>query len=975
MDVDYRLVLDALADAVIAADRAGDIVYVNGAAERLLGWRAAELTGQPLKRIVPVRLHAAHEAGFARYLATGVPRVFGRPVRVAAARADGSEVDVELTLSVVRAGDAALFAASLRDVGERIEVERQIAVTGYLRATAEAAALLTSGLALGQVMEAATETLVRDFHGVAAQIWLHDGDAGRLRVRASTGPRPEEPRRLPLWLEAVSHDRTPFIGTTDGDGPDAIISPGTTVAAFPLQLPGEATGVLVHATAEPLTDEAIEALRGFVAVLTASLSAARLLGYVQSVRAEAEDASRRFGDLLDGVRDAIVWEADAATGRFTFVSQSAASITGYPVEVWLADGEFWKRHVHPDDCAYAVAEWTRHATAGGDRDFEYRLVAAGGETVWIRDRAYAVAPSAGGPRQLRGLMLDTTARKTAERRLAAEHATSRVLAEASTIEEASARIVRAICESLDWELGALWTIDETADVLHLRELWHRPDLEVAEFEGVTRHLEFRRGVGLPGRVWATGDPAWIPDVVTDANFPRAAAATKDGLHAALGFPILRGRTVVGVIEFFSREIRPPDADLLRMLTAIGSQIGQFIERKRGEDERAQLLLRAEDANRAKDDFLATVSHELRTPLTAMLGWARLLRGGRLDAAAASHALEVIERNTEAQAQLIEDLLDISRITSGKLRLDVQSVDLVHVIEAAINTVTPAADAKSIPLQRVLDPSAGPVAGDPDRLQQVVWNLLSNAIKFTPKGGRVRLQLARSHSHVEITVADTGGGIVPEFLPYVFDRFRQAEAASSRAQGGLGIGLAIVRHLVELHGGTVRAASDGTDRGATFTVSLPIAATRPGLPDARVHPTVHGRVPFDVPPNLAGVQVLVVDDEPDARTLVASVLEQCGASVHAVASVAEALEAFERARPDVLVSDIGMPGEDGYALIRKIRARRAEDGGRVPAAALTAYARTEDRMRALSAGFQLHVPKPVEPAELATVVATLAGRHT
>ncbi len=279
----------------------------------------------------------------------------------------------------------------------------------------------------------------------------------------------------------------------------------------------------------------------------------------------------------------------------------------------------------------------------------------------------------------------------------------------------------------------------------------------------------------------------------------------------------------------------------------------------------------------------------------------------------------------------------------------------------------------IRVQTVLDPAAGAVAGDPDRLQQVVWNLLSNAIKFTPRGGCVQLRLERVDSRMEITVADTGRGIAPEFLPYVFERFRQAEAASSRAHGGLGLGLAIVRHLVELHGGVVRAASEGTDRGATFTVSLPIAAMRASPSEGRVHPTARGRVPFERAPNLDGVRVLVVDDEPDTRNLVAKVLQQCGAIVSTVASAAEALEAFEGGPPDVLVTDIGMPGEDGYALIRKIRARAPEQGGRVPAAALTAYARVDDRMRTLSAGFQLHVPKPVEPAELATVVATLAGR--
>jgi PAS domain S-box-containing protein len=402
-----------------------------------------------------------------------------------------------------------------------------------------------------------------------------------------------------------------------------------------------------------------------------------------------------------------------------------------------------------------------------------------------------------------------------------------------------------------------------------------------------------------------------------------------------------------------------------------------------ESKKIEALLRqqAEElsrANRLKDEFLATVSHELRTPLNAILGWATMLRSKQLDGATMNRAIETIERNARAQNQLINDLLDVSRIITGKLRLNVRPVVLVSVIESALDSICPAAEAKNITIQSILDPAAGPVSGDPDRLQQVFWNLLSNAVKFTPKGGRVQIRLERINSHIEVTVSDTGQGISPEFLPHVFERLQQADSTTTRAYGGLGLGLAIVRHLVELHGGRVQVESAGEGKGATFIVNLPITIFRPELADIeRVHPTVSDTAPPISLTRLDGLKVLVVDDETDARELLATLLRQSGAVVTAVASVREAFaivtqSSFDQ-RPDILVSDIGMPGEDGYLLIRKVRALAPEQGGRIPAIALTAYARTEDRIKALAAGFQSHIPKPVEPAEFIAVISNLIDR--
>jgi len=382
---------------------------------------------------------------------------------------------------------------------------------------------------------------------------------------------------------------------------------------------------------------------------------------------------------------------------------------------------------------------------------------------------------------------------------------------------------------------------------------------------------------------------------------------------------------------------------------------------------------AEAASRAKDAFLATLSHELRSPLSPILAWARLLRQGMLDAEKTERALETIERSARSQAQLIDDLLDISRIVSGKLRLQVRPVQLTTVIEAAIEVVRPAADAKNIRIQTALDTETGPIAGDPDRLQQVVWNLLSNATKFTPKGGRVQVALERVNSHVEIAVSDTGQGVPAEFLPHLFERFQQAETGPSRTHGGLGLGLAIVRHIVELHGGTVHAESPGAGNGTTITVKLPrmIFARTAGEIERR-HPTLEALPAERNFPQLRDLRVLVVDDEPDSNEVVRTLLVSCGAEVRVAGSAAEGLRELERWTPDVLVSDIGMPGEDGYSFLGKVRARRGEIGS-IPAVALTAYATTEDRVRIFSAGFQVHVVKPIDPSELVTVVASVARR--
>lgn len=397
---------------------------------------------------------------------------------------------------------------------------------------------------------------------------------------------------------------------------------------------------------------------------------------------------------------------------------------------------------------------------------------------------------------------------------------------------------------------------------------------------------------------------------------------------------------------------------------------------RADEERRLLLereqqarMQAQAANRAKDEFLATLSHELRTPLNAILGWAQLLAGGQLDAKNARRAIEIIERNTRLQAQLIDDLLDISRITTGKLRLDLHTVTARSILEAAIESALPAASAKGVRLVPQLSGGDETLSCDPARMQQVIWNLLSNAIKFTPEGGQVTLAWRRELDRMIVEVSDTGIGIGSEFLPHVFDRFRQQDAAITRRHGGLGLGLSIVRHLIELHGGSIHASSEGQGKGATFTIVVPLAAVLSESESELAEDQAPSESPENLP-SLDGLRVLVVDNEADARGLVSAILQGRGAEVTAVESVSEAIDAIQTQRPDVLLSDIGMPGEDGYALIRKVRQLTPTEPP-LPAAAVTAYASAGDRAQAILAGYQAHLAKPIKPSELTAVVAALA----
>jgi len=653
--------------------------------------------------------------------------------------------------------------------------------------------------------------------------------------------------------------------------------------------------------------------------------------------------------------------------------------------------------LHPEDRPVVQSRMQQCRLDGSPFDMEFRVVHPDGTIHWLAMKATVVRAADGTPDYMTGGCRDVTRLKATEEALREETRTLEVLNATGTLLAGQLeldRVLQAVTDAGTAVSGARFgaffynATDEHGDVYQLYALSGAPR---QAFERFGRP----RATALFGPTFRGDPPIRIDDVLVDPRY--GSMAPHQGMppghlpvRSYLAVPVRsRSGDVLGGLFFGHPEPGVFSARSERLVLGVAGQAGIAIDNarlyeqaQRAAAERESLLdseraarAQAERLSDAKDEFLATLSHELRTPLNAILGWAQVLRVSGRSADDIRAGLETIERNARVQTQLIDDLLDMSRITSGKLRLDVQPIDPRAFLEAAIETVAPAAQAKGIRIDRVLDPAAGPIAGDLGRLQQVAWNVLSNAIKFTPRGGRVQVVLARVESHVEIGVADTGIGIQSELLPHLFERFHQGDASTTRKYGGLGLGLSLVKSLVELHGGSVAVHSAGAGQGTTVTVRLPLTAVqRQGDARDRAHPRpALERVPAVRAHELSGVTVLIVDDQPDARDLITRVLEDSAAIVLSAASAEEALRLIESGRPDVLVSDIGMPGTDGYELLRRVRGLGPERGGRLPAIALTAFARAEDRTRALRAGFLVHVSKPVDASELVATVASVAGR--
>jgi PAS domain S-box-containing protein len=702
-------------------------------------------------------------------------------------------------------------------------------------------------------------------------------------------------------------------------------------------------------------------------------------------RAEAEiqRSKQQIEIILQGVAESVI--AQDPAGRIIYANDMAARTLGFSTAddlLELPSKEVVKHYeIFDEDGVPFPLERLPGSIALRDglsasAVMRYRYLGTGEER-WSNVKATPVFDEEGRVRFAISIFHDITERRRAEE-------SQRFLAEAGgriasslDYETTLASVARmAVPVLADW--CSVDVLEEDGTLKRLAVAHVDPKKVEWAYELQERYPpDMKAAQGVP-QVLRTGKSELYPEI-TDEMLVAAAIDEEHlrimreiGFTSAIIAPLVSQGRTLGVIIFISAESgRRYGREELALAENLAHRAGIAVDN-------ARLYRTAQDANRLKDEFLATVSHELRTPLTAILGWASMLRKTEFERQTARNALETIERNARAQSQIIEDLLDVSRIVTGKLRLDVRQVEPASFIDAAVDSVRPAAEAKGVRLSKALDTGPTALSGDPARLQQVTWNLLTNAIKFTPRGGRVEIRLSRVGSNVEITVSDTGAGIKREFLPYVFDRFRQADSSTTRRHGGLGLGLSIVRHLVELHGGSVRAESGGEGQGSTFTVTLPVApfhSWSSGDGHAARATTTERRAAAadDCPEEIAGLRILVVDDEADTRDLLGVALGACGAKVLTAATAREALDIAARSKPDVLISDIGMPDEDGFELIRRVRELPAESGGGVPAIALTAYARAEDRLRVLRSGYQMHVPKPVEMAELLTVIASLVRR--
>jgi PAS domain S-box-containing protein len=705
-------------------------------------------------------------------------------------------------------------------------------------------------------------------------------------------------------------------------------------------------------------------------------------GFVRDIteRKRADAARRaaetRYQELFDNAND-IIYTCDLE-GRFTSLNLTAERLTGHKREDLLKMniGQIVAPE-HRELVRRTISD--RIANKNGASPYEIEIVCKDGRRLPVEINARSISEN-GRPVAIQGIARDTSERKRDERAKQRVNRQAALRADVSdvltagdiTLRQSLQKCAEAIVAHLDAALARIWLLNDKEQTL---ELQASAGIYTRIHGAHTRVPVGKFKIGLIAEEKA---PSLTNDLVNDPRMDDRDWVRREGLISFAGYPLLIGDRLIGVIAMFAKHRLEPD--MLNSLEVVADKVVQGVQRRWIEEQRAAFLEReqaarrlAEDASRLKDDFLAMISHELRAPLTAILGWAQMLRSGTLDRASAERALLTIERNAKSQAHLVGDLLDASRIATGKLSLENRPVELMSIVEAAVDGVRPSVEAKNLRMQIVLEPWVGPFNGDQERMKQVVWNLLSNAIKFTPQGGLIEVRLERLENKALLIVSDTGQGIDPEYLPFIFDRFSQMDSSSRRRQGGLGLGLAIVKHIVELHGGAIYAYSRGEGQGSDFMVTLPLATQTGDGADPTMWAPRRSEGDESRSGTLGGVRVLVVDDEYDTREILSVMLTRFGAEIRTAESAAEAMAIFSQWLPDVLVSDIGMPVEDGYALIKKIRALPQENGGDVPAIALTAFASAQDKRNALAAGFQRHLAKPVEPVALAKNVALILGR--
>jgi PAS domain S-box-containing protein len=1072
-------IVESSDDAIIGKTLDGIVTNWNKSAERILGYRADEMIGQPITKTIPVERHA-EEAFILEQLRQGHAVKHYESVRVTS---DGRRIDVSLTSSPILDGEGRVIGASkiLRDITEhkqsrealRENEERLRAIFSqaavgmaiasldghFLETNAKFSQILgysptelqqmtfidithpddlvrtrdnTRRLLAGEISDFVYEK--RYLRKDGATVWslttvtLLKDSAGQPRrfigvIEDITQRKQAELEQARLTdildkslneiyifdaetlrfqyvnrgaLLNLGYSREAMHGMTPLD-----LKPAFTEASFremvrPL-LKGEKEKHIfrtIHRRFDS-SDYPVEVHLQVAAHAGQRVFLAVVLDITE--RKKAEEALRRNETELRALADSIpqlAWMAHP-DGHIFWYNRRWYEYTGTSFEQMQGWG--WQSVHDPEILPRVVERWKASIRTGEPFEMEFPLRGADGEFRWFLTRVHPLRDTAGSVLRWFGTNTDVDQVKQVREALRDEtrilellNNTGTTLSSKLDLQTLVQTVTDAATQLSGAKFGAFFynVLNAEGESYMLYTLSGAPRAAFEKF-GLPRNTPVFnptfRGEGPLRSDDITRDPRY-------GKMPPHHGMPPGHLPVCsyLAVPVTsRSGEVIGGLFFGHPEPGVFTERHERIILGVAAQAAIAIDNARlyeaaqtAAEERKQLLeseraarAEAERTNELKDLFLANLSHELRTPLSAILGWSQVLRSRDADDADLRQGLEAIERGARMQTQLIEDLLDMSRITSGKVRLDIQPVEPVAFIEAAMETIRPAADAKGIRLEKLLDPAAGPISGDPGRLQQIVWNLLSNAIKFTPKAGKVQVVLERVNSHIEISVADTGIGIKPGFLPHLFERFRQADASTTRRHGGLGLGLSIVKHLVELHGGTVRAKSPGEGCGTTFTIHLPLTVVHRNVHNGeRLHPGTSQLASMDFhPTDLSGIKVLVVDDEADARDLIRRVLTDCNAAVLTAGSAGEALPLVESERPHVLVSDIGMPDVDGYEFLRRVRMLGQVRGGKIPAIALTAFARSEDRTRALRAGFLVHVSKPVEPSELVATIASVTGR--
>jgi PAS domain S-box-containing protein len=953
-------IVDSSEDAIVGKTLDGIITSWNRGAERIFGYGADEAIGQHISFIIPPD-RLSEEAYVLARLRRGERIEHFETMRVTK---DGRRIDISLTVSPIKNLQGHIIGASKvgRDITERKRAEAALARSRQrYRRIFETAAVSTweqDFTLVKSAIDALKAEGVRDFRAYFAEhpkfvdqcirlVKIVDVNETTLRMFGASGKN-ELLDSLTNIFVPETHDV--FAGEL------LAIAEGKTrfeAEAVLRTLRGQLLDALVTLTF-PEPDEPFESVVATITDITARKRAE------QSLR----DSESLFHEMAD-TAPAMLWITDSG-GTCTFLSRRWYEFSGHRTEARL-DFPWWEA-VHPDDRT-AAARAFRSAHVRRERfQLEYRVRRAEGDYRWVMNDGQPRLNERAEFLGFIGAVVDITERRVAEDAIKEEVQILETLAGvgASLAAELDPdKLVQAVTDAgtrlTTAEFGAFYynIVDESGDDYVLYTLSGAPKEAFAQFPKP-------RAAQLFGATFRGEGVVRIDDITKDPRHGQSAPYGMPPDHVTvrsyLAVPVTSpSGEVLGGLFFGHKHPGVFQATHEQLAAGIASWAALALDN-------ARLYQVAQDANRAKDEFLATLSHELRNPLNAMLGWSQVLRSSALPQQTQRRALEALERNARAQVTLIEDLLDVSRIVSGKLQIRSDDVDLTAVVTGAVDTIRPSALAKGVALRVLVDTDVGLiVTGDDDRLRQIVWNLLSNAVKFTPKGGRIETELRPSDPIVEIIVKDTGQGISKDFLPHIFERFRQADTSAARRHGGLGLGLAVVRHLAEAHGGSALAESPGPGQGSTFIVRLPLRAVRGRPPAASATEPIVGS-------QLASLQVLVVDDEPDARDLLRVVLQAQGAEVIVAESAGEALLVLQERQIDVLLADIGMPDQDGYSLIQAVRAREPGQRNRIPAIAVTAYAGARERARALEAGYGWHLAKPVDPEQLVALVAEAAVSH-